>query len=270
MADSNPAIRSYIIKAWEQRTGAKGVDAFLQAMSKRQVSFNDVMAGYELAAKDASSRVKELANTLNGEEARLANMNFAQELDRTKGPLTESARTFTKAQQEMAVAMAPIKDVFYEVAAAGLSLAAKWVTASASMVTEMNKNPAMQGQLSNEQRSTAPMASSMGRGLLSVPDMRDMKAPQTFPLYPLGMLPINPEAKQWQQQASQYMRPSDAFKSPQVTSTVTVLPGAITLNATGMSEERLIGELEGKVRTIFQHETESLFRAVSAENPELE
>lgn len=93
LADSNPAIRSYIIKAWEERTGAKGVEAFLSAMAKRQVSFNDVMRGYELAAKEASGRVKELANTVQGEEARLANVRFAEELERSNGPI-ESPQVF--------------------------------------------------------------------------------------------------------------------------------------------------------------------------------
>ncbi|MCF6752045.1 tape measure protein [Pseudomonas stutzeri] len=270
LADNNPAIRSYIIKAWEERTGAKGVEAFLSAMAKRQVSFNDVMRGYELAAKEASGRVKELANTVQGEEARLANVRFAEELERSKGPMTDAARQFVESQQKLYEASEPLRDSFYKLASAGTSLAADMIGWAASTTKSTLQNPGFNNGASNEQRSLAPFSSAMSRGMLGVPDIRQMKMPETFRLDALS--PLADQTKDWQRSANLLMPPSDVFKAPAstITSSVVVQPGAIVLNASGMSEERLVGELEGKVKSIFRDSMSDMLRAVNAENPELE
>lgn len=260
LADSNPAIRSYIIKAWEERTGAKGVEAFLSAMAKRQVSFNDVMRGYELAAKEASGRVKELANTVQGEEARLANVRFAEELERSKGPMTDAARRFVESQQKLFEASEPLRDSFYKVAAAGTSLAADMV---GWLSTRLQTAPALNNEVSNEQRATAPFSSAMGRGMLSVPDIRrirDNQAPFISPLIP--------ESPAWKQAADSFVMPRNLLQQmsgASINSTVTVQPGAINITAHGVSEEKLVGELEGRVQGIFRHEMQSLLSSTKLE-----
>ncbi len=260
LADSNPAIRSYIIKAWEERTGAKGVEAFLSAMAKRQVSFNDVMRGYELAAKEASGRVKELANTVQGEEARLANARFAEELERSKGPMTDAARRFVASQQKLFEASEPLRDSFYKVAAAGTSLAADMV---GWLSTRLQTAPALNNEVSNEQRATAPFSSAMGRGMLSVPDIRrirDNQAPFISPLIP--------ESPAWKQAADSFVMPRNLLQQmsgASISSTVTVQPGAINITAHGVSEEKLVGELEGRVQGIFRHEMQSLLSSTKLE-----
>ena len=260
LADSNPAIRSYIIKAWEERTGAKGVEAFLSAMAKRQVSFNDVMRGYELAAKEASGRVKELANTVQGEEARLANVRFAEELERSKGPMTDAARRFVESQQKLFEASEPLRDSFYKVAAAGTSLAADMV---GWLSTRLQTAPALNNEVSNEQRVTAPFSSAMGRGMLSVPDIRrirDNQAPFISPLIP--------ESPAWKQAADSFVMPRNLLQQmsgASINSTVTVQPGAINITAHGLSEEKLVGELEGRVQGIFRHEMQSLLSSTKLE-----
>ncbi len=260
LADSNPAIRSYIIKAWEERTGAKGVEAFLSAMAKRQVSFNDVMRGYELAAKEASGRVKELANTVQGEEARLANARFAEELERSKGPMTDAARRFVESQQKLFEASEPLRDSFYKVAAAGTSLAADMV---GWLSTRLQTAPALNNEVSNEQRATAPFSSAMGRGMLSVPDIRhirDNQAPFISPLIP--------ESPAWKQAADSFVMPRNLLQQmsgASINSTVTVQPGAINITAHGVSEEKLVGELEGRVQGIFRHEMQSLLSSTKLE-----
>lgn len=260
LADSNPAIRSYIIKAWEERTGAKGVEAFLSAMAKRQVSFNDVMRGYELAAKEASGRVKELANTVQGEEARLANVRFAEELERSKGPMTDAARRFVENQQKLFEASEPLRDSFYKVAAAGTSLAADMV---GWLSTRLQTAPALNNEVSNEQRATAPFSSAMGRGMLSVPDIRrirDNQAPFISPLVP--------ESPAWKQAADSFVMPRNLLQQmsgASISSTVTVQPGAINITAHGVSEEQLVGELEGRVQGIFRHEMQSLLSSTKLE-----
>lgn len=260
LADSNPAIRSYIIKAWEERTGAKGVEAFLSAMAKRQVSFNDVMRGYELAAKEASGRVKELANTVQGEEARLANVRFAEELERSKGPMTDAARRFVESQQKLFEASEPLRDSFYKVAAAGTSLAADMV---GWLSTRLQTAPALNNEVSNEQRATDPFSSAMGRGMLSVPDIRrirDNQAPFISPLIP--------ESPAWKQAADSFVMPRNLLQQmsgASINSTVTVQPGAINITAHGVSEEKLVGELEGRVQGIFRHEMQSLLSSTKLE-----
>lgn len=260
LADSAPAIRSYIIKAWEERTGAKGVEAFLSAMAKRQVSFNDVMRGYELAAKEASGRVKELANTVQGEEARLANVRFAEELERSKGPMTDAARRFVESQQKLFEASEPLRDSFYKVAAAGTSLAADMV---GWLSTRLQTAPALNNEVSNEQRATAPFSSAMGRGMLSVPDIRrirDNQAPFISPLIP--------ESPAWKQAADSFVMPRNLLQQmsgASINSTVTVQPGAINITAHGVSEEKLVGELEGRVQGIFRHEMQSLLSSTKLE-----
>lgn len=260
LADSAPAIRSYIIQAWEERTGAKGVEAFLSAMAKRQVSFNDVMRGYELAAKEASGRVKELANTVQGEEARLANVRFAEELERSKGPMTDAARRFVESQQKLFEASEPLRDSFYKVAAAGTSLAADMV---GWLSTRLQTAPALNNEVSNEQRATAPFSSAMGRGMLSVPDIRrirDNQAPFISPLIP--------ESPAWKQAADSFVMPRNLLQQmsgASINSTVTVQPGAINITAHGVSEEKLVGELEGRVQGIFRHEMQSLLSSTKLE-----
>lgn len=260
LADSAPAIRSYIIQAWEERTGNKGVESFLKAMSKRQVSFNDVMRGYELAAKEASGRVKELANTVQGEEARLANARFAEELERSKGPMTDAARRFVESQQKLFEASEPLRDSFYKVAAAGTSLAADMV---GWLSTRLQTAPALNNEVSNEQRATAPFSSAMGRGMLSVPDIRrirDNQAPFISPLIP--------ESPAWKQAADSFVMPRNLLQQmsgASINSTVTVQPGAINITAHGVSEEKLVGELEGRVQGIFRHEMQSLLSSTKLE-----
>ena len=260
LADSNPAIRSYIIKAWEERTGAKGVEAFLSAMAKRQVSFNDVMRGYELAAKEASGRVKELANTVQGEEARLANARFAEELERSKGPMTDAARRFVDSQQKLFEASEPLRDSFYKVAAAGTSLAADMV---GWLSTRLQTAPALNNEVSNEQRATDPFSSAMGRGMLSVPDIRRIRDNQT----PF-ISPLIPESPAWKQAADSFVMPRNLLQQmsgASISSTVTVQPGAINITAHGVSEEKLVGELEGRVQGIFRHEMQNLLSSTKLE-----
>ena len=260
LADSNPAIRSYIIKAWEERTGAKGVEAFLSAMAKRQVSFNDVMRGYELAAKEASGRVKELANTVQGEEARFSNLKFAEELERSKGPMTAAARQFVESQQKLYTASEPLRDSFYKIATAGTSLAANMV---GWLGHRIETAPALNNEVSNEQRATAPFSSAMGRGMLSVPDIRrirDNQAPFISPLVP--------ESPAWKQAADSFVMPRNLLQQmsgASINSTVTVQPGAINITAHGVSEEKLVGELEGRVQGIFRHEMQSLLSSTKLE-----
>lgn len=241
-----------------------------------------------MAAKEASGRVKELANTVQGEEARLANARFAEELERSKGPMTDAARRFVESQQKLFEASEPLRDSFYKVAAAGTSLAADMV---GWLSTRLQTAPALNNEVSNEQRATAPFSSAMGRGMLSVPDIRrirDNQAPFISPLVPESPAwkqaadsfvmprnnqapfnsPLIPESPAWKHAADAAMMPRNLLQQmsgASINSTVTVQPGAINITAHGVSEEKLVGELEGRVQGIFRHEMQSLLSSTKLE-----
>lgn len=260
IVEAMPIARKYVVSAWEQRTGQKGYEAFLTAMSKRQVSFNDVMTGFQMAAKHSAAQVKELANTLKGEEARLSNVRFAEEMERSKGPMTDAARRFVESQQKLFEASEPLRDSFYKVAAAGTSLAADMV---GWLSTRLQTAPALNNEVSNEQRATAPFSSAMGRGMLSVPDIRRIRDNQTPFISPLV-----PESPAWKQAADSFVMPRNLLQQmsgASISSTVTVQPGAINITAHGVSEEQLVGELEGRVQGIFRHEMQSLLSSTKLE-----
>jgi len=192
LADSNPAIKKFIMQAFAERTGKTGTEAFLDALSNREVSVQDVLKGYEKSAKEASDRVRELSGSIQGAEARLENLKLAEELQRTvDGPLTEAAKQWTEAQTELQGAMEPLRDSFYSVAAASTSLAARLISWG---VNQSQSAPAVNGEASNEQRSENPWASSTGRGMLSIPDARAIKQPS----YPQFVSPLIPEQKEWE------------------------------------------------------------------------
>lgn len=180
------------MQAFAERTGKKGTEAFLDALSNREVSVQDVLKGYEKSAKEASDRVRELSGSIQGAEARLENLKLAEELQRTvDGPLTEAAKQWTEAQTELHGAMEPLRDSFYSVAASATSLAASLISWG---VKQSESAPAVNGEASNEQRSENPWSSSTGRGMFSVPDARAIKQPS----YPQFISPLIPEQKEWE------------------------------------------------------------------------
>ncbi|MCJ0878196.1 tape measure protein [Pseudomonas sp. JI-2] len=192
LSDSNPSIKAFIMRAYAERTGKTGTEAFLDALSNREVSVQDVLKGYEKSAKEASDRVRELSGSIQGAEARLENLKLAEELQRTvDGPMTEAAKQWTEAQTELHGAMEPLRDSFYSVAASATSLAASLISWG---VKQSESAPAVNGEASNEQRSENPWSSSTGRGMLSIPDARAIKQPS----YPQFVSPLIPEQKQWE------------------------------------------------------------------------
>lgn len=264
LADSNPAIKKFIMDAFAERTGKGGQEAFEAALSKRQVSVQDVLRGYEMSAKEAAGRVDELSNSIEGANARLQNMRFAEEMERTvSGPMSKAALEYTEAQRKLTEATQPLRDSMYNVAAAGTSLAAKFLSWTADRAEDVKDSPAVKGELSPEQQDTSPTSSGSSRGLLSVPDIRrirDNQAPFISPLIP--------ESPAWKQAADSFVMPRNLLQQmsgASINSTVTVQPGAINITAHGVSEEKLVGELEGRVQGIFRHEMQSLLSSTKLE-----
>lgn len=198
ISDANPGLRKYIIQAWEKETGGKGVEAFLKAMSKRQVTPEMLMNAIRAQARDVAPRVEEFASTAESAKNRLANAKFAEEMQRTlDDEMVPSIKRFTAAQQELHQATAPLRDGLYSLGAATLSATAGLVSWTAKAI---ENSPAMAKQASYEQRSEAVMASSMGRGLLSVPNITKLQEKPRQPITP--MLYKRPD---WQKESDRYM-----------------------------------------------------------------
>jgi len=164
--------------------------------------------------------------------------------------------------------MKPLRDSFYTLAAAGTSVAAKLISAFGG---KLSTAPALNGQLTNEQRSLAPMASSTGRGMLSVPDIRVLNQPSI----PQFLSPMPVQQKEWQKAASEYSRPSfesvlQSMRPSSVSNTTTVSPGAIVIHTQATNGDQLAAELEPRMRELFHRETTSIFQGVMVEFPDLE
>lgn len=262
LADQNPAIKKFIMQAFAERTGKTGQEAFNEAMSKRQVSVDDVLRGYEMSAKEAAGRVDELSNSIEGANARLQNMRFAEEMERTvSGPMSKAALEYTEAQRKLTEATQPLRDSMYSIAASGTSLAAKLLSWTADRAEDVKESPAVKGELSPEQRDTSPTSSASSRGLLSVPSVERLKQskPATGPI-----LPIPVSKKEWQLAAEGYASPEALLEQMSTTNNIsmqasmTISPGGIVVNTQAKDAEQLAQELEPHIRQQFDNSLQGL------------
>lgn len=150
LADSNPAIKKFIQEAYLERIGFKGTDAegtkkFMDDLGKRLVSTTDVLRGYQRSAEDASGRVAELSNSLEGAQARFENTKWMESIERSSGELTDSMMDRIQAEQDLFEASKPLRDAFYGLSTAAISLSAtllKSVTENAPKALEqLAENP---------------------------------------------------------------------------------------------------------------------------------
>lgn len=146
LADSNPAIKSYIQKAYLQRSGFKGTDSqgvekFMSDLGKRKVLVQDVLKGYELSAQNAAGRVQELSNSIEGAAARLDNVRWAENLQRSEGELTGAVRDRIQAEKELYDALKPARDMFTELTTQGLKFATWLTTSTTNAINAAGKIP---------------------------------------------------------------------------------------------------------------------------------
>ncbi|MCD4863794.1 tape measure protein [Pseudomonas sp. PLB05] len=117
LADSNPAIKKYIQQAYLQRVGFKGNSSegtakFMSDLGKRLVLVQDVLKGYDLSARNAAPRVEELANSIEGAAARLDNVKWMENLERSEGPLSDAIRDRIEAEKNLYNATIPLQEQF--------------------------------------------------------------------------------------------------------------------------------------------------------------
>lgn len=221
-------------------------------MSKRQVTPEMLMNAIRAQARDVAPRVEEFASTAESAKNRLANAKFAEEMQRTlDDEMVPSIKRFTAAQQELHQATAPLRDGLYSLGAATLSATASLVSWSAKA---LENSPAMAKQASYEQRSEAVMAPSMGRGLLSVPNITRLQEKPRQPITP--MLHKRPD---WQQAAERYAPSSpDALmqqftqrSNVSVQSSVSFQQGAFQIQTQATDAQTLAAELQPLIQEQF-------------------
>lgn len=254
IGDSNSGLKTFIQQVWSDKTGKKGTEAFLKDMSNRQITPEMLVEAYRRQAEYVAPRVEEFASSAESSKARLANARFAEELQRTvDGEMVPSIKKFTAAQQELHQATAPLRDGMYSLGAATLSATANLVSWGAKLTTNFNQSPAMQKQASYEQRSEAVMASSMGRGLLSVPNItrlqeqpRKLTTPQLY------------QKPEWRMQADQYANPesileqlSSTTNHVSVQSSVSFQPGSFQISTQATDAQALAAELQPLIQEQF-------------------
>jgi hypothetical protein len=148
---------------------------------------------------------------------------------------------------------APLRDGMYSLGAATLSATAGLVSWGAKLTTNFNQSPALQKQASYEQRSEAVMASSMGRGLLSVPNItklqeqpRKLTTPQLY------------QKPEWRMQADQYANPESILErltsttnNVNVQSSVSFQPGSFQISTQATDAQALAAELQPLIQEQF-------------------
>ncbi len=281
LADSNPAIKKYIQQAFAERTGKQGTESFLDALSKRQVSVQDVLRGYEMSAKEAAGRVDELSNSIQGAEARLSNMKLAEELERTvQGPLSKAALDYVDAQRKLQESMEPLRDVFYDVAASGTSLAAKLLNWGSGVIKDPLKS--VFGDEENTGGATGGWGPSGSTGSWGAPS-GSSEAPKATPLkrlpsdwgIPAAMLEgmrskQDPQTLLALENVSSWNRPPTLSMPPasnSSTNSVTVQPGALVIHTQATNADQLKDELTPHIKQLFHWGLEDAFREAASNFP---
>lgn len=258
LGDANAGIKRFVQEVWQDRTGKSGMEAFLKDMAARKVTPDMLAEAYARQAAYVAPRVEEFAASAESSKNRLANARFTEELQRTvDGEMVPSIKRFTAAQQELHTATIPLRDAMYSLGAGALSATASLVSWTAKAI---ENSPAMAKQASYEQRSEAVMAPSMGRGLLSVPNITRLQEKPRQPITP--MLYQKPD---WQMQAAQYANPESILEQLSSTTnhirmdaSMTISPGGIVVNTQAKDAEQLAQELEPHIRQQFDNSLQGL------------
>lgn len=265
LGDANAGIKRFVQEVWQDRTGKSGMEAFLKDMSNRKVTPDMLAEAYARQAAYVAPRVEEFAASAESSKNRLANARFTEELQRTvDGEMVPSIKRFTAAQQELHTATIPLRDAMYSLGAGALSATASLVSWSAKA---LENSPAMAKQASYEQRSEALMAPSMGRGLLSVPNITRLQEKPRQPITP--MLYQKPD---WQQAAEAYAPSSpDALmqqftqrSNVSVQSSVSFQQGAFQIQTQATDAQTLAQELQPLIQEQFDSSLQRTLSEVDA------
>jgi len=252
LADALPSFRRYLMDVYAKETGNSSFESFDKALTDKKITTQMLEQAFREAAKSGMPNVQQYANTAQGMENQYANQVLQEQMRRTlDDEMVPAAKRFTQAQGELYKATAPLRNAMYDLSAGALSAAANLVSWSAKA---LENSPAMAKQASYEQRSEAVMAPSMGRGLLSVPNITRLQEKPRQPITP--MLYQKPD---WQQAAEQYAPSSPDALMQQFTqrsnlsvqSSVSFQQGAFQIQTQATDAQTLAAELQPLIQEQF-------------------
>lgn len=261
LADALPSFKRYLMDVYAKETGNSSFESFDKALTDKKITTQMLEQAFREAAKSGMPNVQQYANTAQGMENQYANQVLQEQMRRTlDDEMVPAAKRFTQAQGELYKATAPLRNAMYDLSAGALSATASLVSWGAKLTTDFNQSPAMQKQASYEQRSEAVMASSTGRGLLSVPTItrlqeqpRKLTTPQLY------------QKPEWQMQAAQYANPESILEQLSSTTnhirmdaSMTISAGGIVVNTQAKDAEQLAQELEPHIRQQFDNSLQGL------------
>lgn len=270
LSDSNPAIKKYIIEAWESRTGGNGLEEFQTAMRNRQVSVEDVFKAYENQARNAASRVEEFAGTVKGEQARLANLQFSEQLSRTlSDDVLPSMRKYVEAQSEVYEAMRPFRNMLYDAGAAVLSFNASLLNKSAPTIEKvgraMDASSIVRDPISYLPAGITPATSIMQLGYLANKHLR-FGANDDDDKFISPLKPVRPA---WMGKADDIYNVKESIFAPQQThSTTSVTVGDINLSLVTQATNG--PELLKEVQSSIKQELQKTFISALVQSPQKE
>ena len=216
-------------------------------MQNRQVSVEDVFKAYENAARNAAGRVDEFASTVKGAQARLANVQFEEQLSRTiSDDVIPSMRKYVEAQNELYTAMQPFRNLMYDASAAILSFNANLLKKSAPFVNEVGKkldgssivrDPLTYLPALNPVTSTLQLGYLANKHLMGGEDQSSLAAPS----------PLIPKGYSWKSQADQFYDITKAMPKSN-TNNVTVGDVNISFSSNATNGQQLADELKFVVR----------------------
>jgi len=204
-------------------------------------------------------------------------MKLAEELERTvQGPLSKAALDYVDAQRKLQESMEPLRDVFYDVAASGTSLAAKFLTWGSGVI----KDP-LKSIFGDDETNTGGATGSWGDPVSAPKGSPQTPAIRTVPKLsadwgiPAAMLEgmrskQDPQTLLALENASSWNRPPEMSMPPasnSSTSNVTVQPGALVIHTQAANADQLKDELTPHIKQIFEWSLEDAFNSTMIESP---
>lgn len=255
LGDSYPSFRKYIQQVYSERSGQTGQEAFMSALSKRQVKLDMVFEALERAANDATPRLEEYSRTLESERNRLANLKLSEEMNRAAtGPVVDAGKNLAQAQQELYTSTTPLREAFDILSASSLNAGASLTRYIANLTGERLKNITGES-IAREVKTFAPayvgpMFGPVGAVAGLSYSAKDYLSRPTLPSAPTGMYPI--QNKEWELNANKVMsfeKLMNSFSSSGMgQQTVNIGDVNLTLNSTATNGEDLLNEIRPVIR----------------------
>lgn len=247
LADALPSFKKYLMDVYADNSGIKGGAAFDKALTNKEVTTQMLEEAFRRAALAGMGNVERYANTVQAEQARLANIQLQEQMSRTlSDDVIPSMRKYVEAQNELYTAMQPFRNLMYDASAAILSFNANLLKKSAPMLNEVGKkldgssivrDPLTYLPALNPVTSTIQLGYLANKHLMGGEDQSSLAAPS----------PLIPKGYSWKSQADHFYDITKAIPKSN-TNNVTVGDVNISFNSNATNGQQLADELKFVVR----------------------